>query len=963
MLESTSTADYDVIILTETWLDSSFNNLEFIDDQYEVFRKDRSESDVAATRGGGVLIAVKRNRNLVCDEFKFDEARSLEAVCVKLSRNESRMFIYAAYVQSRHVDHSLVEFYRAHLRSIEALNVAADTKDTVMVFGDFNFGNKVTWIENDIGFDYIPVLGESNERKSVIARNFTTSMMENGFFQMTSCQNSSGNVLDLIYTNSPELTVVSKADFLLIPSHKSDVCHVPLMCTIDFAPIVTADRGADLNDEVYSFRKANYDDIRAHLSSINIEMILRNHLNDVDKMVDEFYGILRNTFETFIPRTKIRSSNKPEWYDKELSVLKNRRNKEYKRLCEARLTEESPNERPFLDSKSAFEQHRSDLHDEFIRQQARNLFGKPKEFWRHLNGKRKTTGLPDVMHFDGTTATSDEEKASLFADYFEKVYAKHDEDATLGSFIADRDDASSHEISIDSCHVMSVLRRMDVNKGSGFDGVASLFLRECAAELADPLAVLFSTSLHHAYYPAAFKIGQLTPIYKSGARKDMNNYRGVNSMPNVAKVFDKVIRDQLRLITNPRISTSQHGFVSGRNIETNLLEHTTRIHQAFSCHSQLDVFYSDVSKAFDHVDESLQIRKLARFPLSNRSLLWFRSYLSDRQQYVQVGRARSRRLLVTSGTGQGSVNGPSLFIVFFDDSDPLMYEIVSLNFADDKKLSKRIDCVEDAMKLQEGIDWFMNWCKENKLQVNRDKCKVMTFTRKRDPIVFNYTIDGEPIKRVEENVDLGVTFDKALTFRSHYEYMTKRANATSKFVKRQSRFFGKETIKIIYQLLVRSILEFSALIWSPNYMVHRKSIESVQKQMVLFLLDDADPHVRYEETGSYALTPYSDRCTDLGITTLVRRRVNAIVLFVHSIITGRYRSPCLRAMMVLNDGTRILRNPNFIKLRTHDDSPFNVACRLFNIAAVNIDPTLTHNRFRTELLKLPDDLFDEWTKV
>ena len=235
----------------------------------------------------------------------------------------------------------------------------------------------------------------------------------------------------------------------------------------------------------------------------------------------------------------------------------------------------------------------------------------------------------------------------------------------------------------------------------------------------------------------------------------------------------------------------------------------------------------------------------------------------------------------------------------------------------------------------------------------------MTFTSKRDPIIFNYTIEGEPIKRVEENMDLGVLFDKGCTFQSHYEYMTNRANTTSKFVKRQSQFFCKDTIKIIYQLLVRSILEFSALIWSPNYLVHRNSIESVQKQMVLFLLGDDKRYL----TEEYVLAPYTDRCEQLGLITLARRRVNAIILFVHSVIMGKYNSPHLRSLMTLNDGVRTLRRTNFIKLRIHDNSPFNVACQLFNIAAQNIDPTLPHNQFRTALLNIPDQLFDRWTKL
>lgn len=65
-------------------------------------------------------------------------------------------------------------------------------------------------------------------------------------------------------------------------------------------------------------------------------------------------------------------------------------------------------------------------------------------------------------------------------------------------------------------------------------------------------------------------------------------------------------------------------------------------------------------------------------------------------------------------------------------------------------------------------------------------------------------------------------------------------------------------------------------------------------------------------------------------------------------------------MITLNPGLRIARHPNFIMLKTYDNSPFNTACRLFNIAARNIDPSLPVNVFRAELLRLPDNLFEEW---
>lgn len=125
----------------------------------------------------------------------------------------------------------------------------------------------------------------------------------------------------------------------------------------------------------------------------------------------------------------------------------------------------------------------------------------------------------------------------------------------------------------------------------------------------------------------------------------------MNVMPTIAKVFEKVVFNQLKMIIMPKLSDHQHGFLPNRNIDTNLMEFTTVINNAYEKRSQLDVFYADISKAFDTVDQSLLIRKLAKYQISNSTLKWFQSYFNNRQQYVRVGSSFSDRFNVPSSVG------------------------------------------------------------------------------------------------------------------------------------------------------------------------------------------------------------------------------------------------------------------------------------------------------------------------
>lgn len=212
----------------------------------------------------------------------------------------------------------------------------------------------------------------------------------------------------------------------------------------------------------------------------------------------------------------------------------------------------------------------------------------------------------------------------------------------------------------------------------------------------------------------SFKIGQITPIFKSGNRNNIENYRGVSVLPNLAKVFERLIHNQLKLIIPLQLSQNQHGFISNRNIETNL---TTLIHRAFDLKCQLDVFYADIKKAFDCVNPYLLIRTLSQYRISNKVLRFFMSYLNSRTQYVKCNGALAKLFDVSSGVGQGSILGPLLFIAFFNGSDFIHddSDVFSLNFADEKKLAVIIKDNTDTVKLQQSINRFMTWLEDNGL--------------------------------------------------------------------------------------------------------------------------------------------------------------------------------------------------------------------------------------------------------
>lgn len=136
-----------------------------------------------------------------------------------------------------------------------------------------------------------------------------SAMSDRGLFQMSTFTNVSGNVLDLVYTDNPELCVVTRANFPMLPPSKSDIYHVPLSCTVECCPIVVPASSEESN-VVFCFKKAYYDDINGYLSSVDL---LQNSAIDVNESVNTLYDNIYHTFAKFVPRATIRSYNKPKW--------------------------------------------------------------------------------------------------------------------------------------------------------------------------------------------------------------------------------------------------------------------------------------------------------------------------------------------------------------------------------------------------------------------------------------------------------------------------------------------------------------------------------------------------------------------------------------------------------------------------------------------------------------------------
>ncbi len=200
------------------------------------------------------------------------------------------------------------------------------------------------------------------------------------------------------------------------------------------------------------------------------------------------------------------------------------------------------------------------------------------------------------------------------------------------------------------------------------DPIPSKLLKELLPEVIDPLLAIINSSLSLGYVPKTFKLAVVKPLIKKLQLdpKDLVNYRPISNLPFLSKILEKVASSQLySFLVNYICEEFWSGFRPYHSTETALIRVTNDL-ILLSDHGCISLLVLlDLSAAFDTIDHNILLNRLEHFlGISGSALAWFKSYLSDRHQFVAVNEEVSYRSQVQYGVPQGSVLGPLLFTLY-----------------------------------------------------------------------------------------------------------------------------------------------------------------------------------------------------------------------------------------------------------------------------------------------------------
>ena len=849
----------DIVIYNETWLKSSISDSEVLPtNSYKVFRLDRTSythppdpnnSRKFRTNGGGVLIGIKHDLDIVSKEIPVRcraEILSIE-LTDKIGRKSIISTLYRVGTLGRE-NHECVSQYLHNIRRRKKVQ-------SLTLIGDLN----------------LPSANWTNSSSPIaIEQTFIDTFNDLSLHQLvTEPTHLRGNILDNILTDKREYISDLTVDSAQNPCGSD---HYPIYFNLK----LNARRKKACKRKIYNFKKANWPNLNSELASQDWNNLFRGQ--SMENSWYKFKEILTNSCNRHIPKISISDEFQPPWFDSEVFDLcrkKERLHKKWKETSsDVQYLKYSKARRDFKILTEA------KMDANFDEPDNRNLIN--KKFWSYVKSKSNSHRIPEVVSYEGCIRSDPQGQCDLFNKFF------YDQFTGESEYSIDIDYSNDHlfQVTFDANHIKTLLQNLDPNKAQGADNIHGKILKNCSHSLSEPLSILFNISYTTGHIPADWKMANVVPIHKKGSKSEVTNYRPISLTSIIMKTYERLIRDDLLSRCQHLIDPRQHGFMAKKSCTTQLVSFCDSLALSLNENMRTDIIYFDFQKAFDSVSHDIILEKLKQqYKIDGSLLRFFKCYLEDRQQRVVIGNKISNSIGVTSGVPQGSILGPTLFILFLNDiTNNLSYGTDIAMYADDTKIWRRMGSQDDHWILQRDINCLLNWAHVNKMKFHPSKSHVLTISNSNNLNSqrenFVYAIDDNPIDYTDLEKDLGIHIHSKLDWSQHCNKLYSKASQRLALLKRTCNFTKNVSKRRAFYLCqVRSQFEHCTIVWRPSSATMTEKLESIQKRALKWVLKN-----EFMSLGDIRV--YYQVCKKLNILPISVRFDLKDILFFHQIFYG-----------------------------------------------------------------------------
>ena len=326
----------------------------------------------------------------------------------------------------------------------------------------------------------------------------------------------------------------------------------------------------------------------------------------------------------------------------------------------------------------------------------------------------------------------------------------------------------------------------------------------------------------------------MVPVFKNvGERSTAKNYRPVSLLSVVSKVFEKLVNNKIvdHLEKCGLFSDFQYGFRSSQSTADLLTVVSDRIARAFNRSGATRAVALDISKAFDRVWHAGLLHKLKSYGISGQIFGFISSFLSNRWLRVVLDGKSSQEYPVNAGAPQGSILGPTLFLLCINDlPDDVICNIAI--YADDTTLYSKCNLASDlwqqlelASELESDLRDTVIWGRKWLVDFNVGKTQLVLFDRSKNIGVIDVKMDGS-VKM------LGLTFSSKLDWGSYIVSIAKTASKKIGALIRSIKFLSPEVALYLYKSTIRPCMEYCChVIWAGAPSYYWELLDKLQKRI------------------------------------------------------------------------------------------------------------------------------------
>jgi hypothetical protein len=253
------------------------------------------------------------------------------------------------------------------------------------------------------------------------------------------------------------------------------------------------------------------------------------------------------------------------------------------------------------------------------------------------------------------------------------------------------------------------------------------------------------------------------------------------------------------------------------------------------------VIFLDLKKAFDTVDHALLLQKLHSYGIHDSALMWFRAYLTDRSQVVQLNSSTSDSMNISCGVPQGSILGPLFFTLYINDLPAASRKAQVIMYADDTAIVYSSASVPDIENVLSGeLARVKAWLDLNKLTLNTTKTKTMLFgspQKLKQVQHLELRVADDLIEQVSEFKYLGIWLDSKVKFSTHISKVAAKISSKLGLLSRIRHFLPMKQRKMMFNALVLPHFDYAASVWCNTSQKHLNTLILLHKRAGRLLLE------------------------------------------------------------------------------------------------------------------------------